>query len=169
MQKHEKWSNWHSCYIVSLNVLQLMYFFYGVGAFLSPLIEEPFLSDTDCDRFGFALQRDAPAAALQYVPLNATHVLARDPLAAVHGANSSLLSAQARPIYTSKVRYAFWIFALIQLLSPALVAVLFVKSGCAIYNNSPPEESGNSDSAANYDDRSLGGEILRTEKSNQTN
>ena len=81
-----------------------MHFCYGVGAFVSPMIAEPFLLNEDCSPF---IDNDTKALA-------AMNILA--PEAGVLPSNYSDLPAETleEAQEMTQVRYAFWIMAAVQ-------------------------------------------------------
>jgi fucose permease len=82
--------------------LQALHFFYGLGAFVAPMIVEPFLFNVDC------------TSLIEQVPSGNTSMTA--------GPNRGISVATA--VQNSRVRYAFWILASIQL--PVLLLLLAV-------------------------------------------
>uniref|UniRef100_A0A8C3T207 Major facilitator superfamily domain-containing protein 4A n=1 Tax=Chelydra serpentina TaxID=8475 RepID=A0A8C3T207_CHESE len=92
--------------------LQALHFFVGFGALLSPLIADPFLSDTNC--------------ILSNSTLNATSNLPhiRKSLVPHHPGNLSYYELPMKGMVVTRVSYAFWIMALINL--PVPIAVFFL-------------------------------------------
>ncbi|XP_039394517.1 major facilitator superfamily domain-containing protein 4A [Mauremys reevesii] len=92
--------------------LQALHFFVGFGALLSPLIADPFLSDTNC--------------ILSNSTLNATSNLPhiRKSLVPHHPGNLSHYELPMKGMVVTRVSYAFWIMALINL--PVPIAVFFL-------------------------------------------
>jgi len=88
--------------------LQMMHFFYGLGAFLSPMIAEPFLLNEDCSPFLENDPTSVPDAPIGLVFSNATY----------HG--ETLKDAQQE----TRVRYAFWILSLLQIPVPIIMGTL---------------------------------------------
>ena len=72
-----------------------MHFFYGLGAFVSPMIAEPFLLNEDCTIFIDNVTTPTPAPGI---------------VGNVSLPADSLQEAQ----HMTRVRYAFWILGLLQ-------------------------------------------------------
>ena len=94
-------------------LLQALHFCYGLGAFVSPMIAEPFLLNEDCSAFvdndteamraaAAELQRLIAPSGRRTVALNDTNLPA-----------DSLAEAQQM----TRVRYAFWIIAAVQVIA----------------------------------------------------
>uniref|UniRef100_A0A674JK11 Major facilitator superfamily domain containing 4A n=1 Tax=Terrapene triunguis TaxID=2587831 RepID=A0A674JK11_9SAUR len=108
--------------------LQALHFFVGFGALLSPLIADPFLSDTNC--------------ILSNSTLNATSNLPhiRKSLVPHHPGNLSHYELPMKGMVVTRVSYAFWIMALINvgvlvtflllLIFSYSVVFLFVGTAC---------------------------------------
>lgn len=92
--------------------LQVLHFFVGFGALLSPLIADPFLSDSNC------IQSNATLNATSNLP----HL--RKSLVPHHPGNLSQYELPMKGMVTTRVSYAFWIMALINL--PVPIAVFFL-------------------------------------------
>uniref|UniRef100_A0A8B9PRQ1 Major facilitator superfamily domain-containing protein 4A n=1 Tax=Apteryx owenii TaxID=8824 RepID=A0A8B9PRQ1_APTOW len=92
--------------------LQALHFFVGFGALLSPLIADPFLSDTNC------ILSNATANASSNLP----HI--RKSLVPHHPGNLSHYDLPMKGMVVTHVSYAFWIMALINL--PVPIAVFFL-------------------------------------------
>ncbi|XP_017570290.1 major facilitator superfamily domain-containing protein 4A [Pygocentrus nattereri] len=95
--------------------LQVLHFFVGLGALLSPLIADPFLSDTDC--------------VLGNGTSNSTSMMRhmRNKLAGRHVYNVSHFEFHTEGEVVTNVSYAFWIMALINLPVPIAVLVLMYR------------------------------------------
>ncbi|KAM6927791.1 major facilitator superfamily domain-containing protein 4A [Xenentodon cancila] len=97
--------------------LQALHFFIGLGALISPLVADPFLSEDSCV-LGFNSTSNSSSS------WNLHHL--RNTLA---GSGTALHNTSQYPLYieglvVTKVSYAFWIMALINLPVPAAVLVL---------------------------------------------
>ncbi|NXN03247.1 MFD4A protein, partial [Sylvia borin] len=92
--------------------LQALHFFVGFGALLSPLIADPFLSDTNC------ILANGTANASSNLP----HI--RKSLLPHHPGNLSHYDLPMKGMVVTRVSYAFWIMALINL--PVPIAVFFL-------------------------------------------
>ncbi|KFV79852.1 Major facilitator superfamily domain-containing protein 4, partial [Struthio camelus australis] len=91
--------------------LQALHFFVGFGALLSPLIADPFLSDTNC------ILSNATANASSNLP----HI--RKSLVPHHPGNLSHYDLPMKGMVVTRVSYAFWIMALINVSVGAVRAV----------------------------------------------
>ncbi|XP_073443318.1 major facilitator superfamily domain-containing protein 4A [Dendrobates tinctorius] len=97
--------------------LQVLHFFVGFGALLSPLIADPFLSDTNCIQ----------SNATQNGSSNLEHI--RNSIVPHHPGNvSHYVLPLVGPVLTN-VSYAFWIMAAINLPVPIAVFLLMYKKG----------------------------------------
>ncbi|XP_043857232.1 major facilitator superfamily domain-containing protein 4A [Dromiciops gliroides] len=95
--------------------LQVLHFFVGFGALLSPLIADPFLSETDC----------APTNATNHDRASSPHF--RKSLTPHHPlSNLTHHELPAHAWVGNQMSYAFWIMALINL--PVPISVLFLLS-----------------------------------------
>ncbi|XP_018416754.1 PREDICTED: major facilitator superfamily domain-containing protein 4A [Nanorana parkeri] len=97
--------------------LQVLHFFVGFGALLSPLIVDPFLSDTNCIQSNYTLNGST----------NLEHI--RNSIVPHHPGN---VSHYVLPLYgpaLTNVGYAFWIMASINLPVPIAVFILMYKAG----------------------------------------
>ncbi|XP_029430146.1 major facilitator superfamily domain-containing protein 4A [Rhinatrema bivittatum] len=97
--------------------LQALHFFVGFGALLSPLIADPFLSETNC------IQSNGTAntsSSLEHI---------RNSLVAHHPRNLSHYELPMTGLVITRVSYAFWIMALINLPVPIAVFLLLYKEG----------------------------------------
>nr|XP_020478656.1 major facilitator superfamily domain-containing protein 4A-like [Monopterus albus] len=123
--------------------LQVLHFFIGLGALLSPLVADPFLAEGSCIM-------DANWTTNSSYTLNLQQL--RSSLAgrrvALHNISHPLLS---EGVIITKVSYAFWIMALINLPVPATVLALmyrerllhcFGKSPPLLESTSPSADSG---------------------------
>ncbi|XP_030276153.1 major facilitator superfamily domain-containing protein 4A [Sparus aurata] len=121
--------------------LQALHFFIGLGALVSPLVADPFLSEDSCV-LGANWTTNSSSSDLEHL---------RSSMAG-HGA--ALHNISQYPLYTdgvvvTKVSYAFWIMALINLPVPAAVLTLMYHERLLpCYNNSPRLLDGNSPSNA---------------------
>ncbi|XP_043932758.1 major facilitator superfamily domain-containing protein 4A [Protopterus annectens] len=97
--------------------LQALHFFVGFGALLSPLIVDPFLSETNC------IQSNATANATR----NLKHIRKTIIPHQVH--NTSAFHLEKEGVAITQVSYAFWIMALINLPVPIAVFYLMYKKG----------------------------------------
>ncbi|XP_021492069.1 major facilitator superfamily domain-containing protein 4A isoform X4 [Meriones unguiculatus] len=98
--------------------LQVLHFFVGFGALLSPLIADPFLSEANC----FPANSTANATSRNY----ASRVLSQHHAAAQPWSNQTISRPPPKDSTENHVSYAFWIMALINL--PVPLAVLFLLS-----------------------------------------
>ncbi|NWY67912.1 MFD4A protein, partial [Erithacus rubecula] len=105
--------------------LQALHFFVGFGALLSPLIADPFLSDTNC---------------ILANSTNASSSLPQLRRALPHHPNLSHLELPPRGLLVTRVSYAFWIMALINLPVPIAVFLLLYKERMVpcLNGSSPP-------------------------------
>lgn len=90
-----------------LHPLQALHFFVGFGALLSPLIADPFLSDTNC------ILSNSTANASSNLP----HI--RKSLVPHHPGNLSHYDLPMKGMVVTRVSYAFWIMALINVSAAA--------------------------------------------------
>ncbi|KAF6075213.1 major facilitator superfamily domain containing 4A [Phyllostomus discolor] len=96
--------------------LQVLHFFVGFGALLSPLIADPFLSEEDC------LPANGTANAT-----SSSHLFHASRVLGHRSWSNGTLPGQSPPDRAgTRVSYAFWIMALINL--PVPMAVLFLLS-----------------------------------------
>lgn len=93
------------------HLLQALHFFVGFGALLSPLIADPFLSDTNC------ILSNATANASSNLP----HI--RKSLVPHHPGNLSHYDLPMKGMVVTRVSYAFWIMALINVSAAGAVGV----------------------------------------------
>ncbi|XP_040118906.1 major facilitator superfamily domain-containing protein 4A isoform X1 [Oryx dammah] len=101
--------------------LQVLHFFVGFGALLSPLIADPFLSEANC------LPANSTANATSGSHLfHASRVLGRQHPEAQPWSNRTLPGMPSQDGAGTRVSYAFWIMALINL--PVPLAVLYLLS-----------------------------------------
>ncbi|XP_030634141.1 major facilitator superfamily domain-containing protein 4A [Chanos chanos] len=95
--------------------LQALHFFVGLGALVSPLIADPFLSETNCV---LANSTTAPESKLRHL---------RNKLTGIHVHNVSSYHLHTEGEVVTNVSYAFWIMALINLPVPIAVFVLMYR------------------------------------------
>ncbi|XP_030077413.1 major facilitator superfamily domain-containing protein 4A [Microcaecilia unicolor] len=95
--------------------LQALHFFVGFGALLSPLIADSFLSETNC------IQSNSTVTS------NLGHI--RNTLVSHHPRNLSHYELPLSGLVITRVSYAFWIMALINLPVPIAVFLLLYKEG----------------------------------------
>lgn len=96
--------------------LQALHFFVGCGALLSPLIVDPFLSETSC------ILSNATANVTNLKHIRKTIIPHQ-----VH--NTSEFHLEKEGVAITQVSYAFWIMALINLPVPIAVFFLMYKNG----------------------------------------
>ncbi|XP_004641182.1 major facilitator superfamily domain-containing protein 4A [Octodon degus] len=101
--------------------LQVLHFFVGFGALLSPLIADPFLSETNC----FPTNSTANISSRSHL-FHAARVLGQQHVAVQPQPNQTLPGPAPKGGAETRVSYAFWIMALINL--PVPMAVLFLLS-----------------------------------------
>uniref|UniRef100_A0A8C5LQ64 Major facilitator superfamily domain containing 4A n=1 Tax=Leptobrachium leishanense TaxID=445787 RepID=A0A8C5LQ64_9ANUR len=104
--------------------LQVLHFFVGFGALLSPLIADPFLSDTNCIQSNMT----------QNGSHNLEHI--RNSLVPHNPGNVSHYVLPLQGSTVTRVSYAFWIMAAINLPVPIAVFLLMYKKGmvsCCTY------------------------------------
>ncbi|KAF7254712.1 Major facilitator superfamily domain-containing protein 4A, partial [Varanus komodoensis] len=89
--------------------LQALHFFVGFGALLSPLIADPFLSDTNCILANGTTNSNS----------NLPHI--RKSLVPHHLGNLSHYDLPTKGLVVTRVSYAFWIMALINVSSAVLM------------------------------------------------
>ncbi|XP_075709912.1 major facilitator superfamily domain-containing protein 4A [Rhinoderma darwinii] len=97
--------------------LQVLHFFVGFGALLSPLIADPFLSDTNCIQSNTTLNGSS----------NLEHI--RNSIVPHHPGNVSHYVLPLEGQVLTNVSYAFWIMAAINLPVPIAVFVLMYQKG----------------------------------------
>ncbi|CAH1783781.1 unnamed protein product [Owenia fusiformis] len=102
--------------------IQALHFFYGLGAFVSPMIAQPFLLNEDCSPYVLALGNNSNSN----ISTSENH--------SVQILDGDLESAQDE----THVRYAFWIMAAVQLPIPVLVFSLYLRDRG---DGKPPEDS----------------------------
>ncbi|XP_059985614.1 major facilitator superfamily domain-containing protein 4A isoform X3 [Lagenorhynchus albirostris] len=108
--------------------LQVLHFFVGFGALLSPLIADPFLSEANC----LPTNRTANATSGSHL-LHASRVLAHHHTGAQPWSNQTLTPQDGAG---ARVSYAFWIMALIN--SPPSPNGLLIKIRCGLPCNVSP-------------------------------
>ncbi|XP_036298029.1 major facilitator superfamily domain-containing protein 4A isoform X2 [Pipistrellus kuhlii] len=101
--------------------LQVLHFFVGFGALLSPLIADPFLSENSCLPANVTVNVTAGSHLF-----HASRVLGQHHAGARPGANQTLPGPSPPDGAGTRVSYAFWIMALINL--PVPLAVLYLLS-----------------------------------------
>lgn len=79
----------------------MLHFFIGLGALLSPLIADPFLSETDCILGNASINSSSTMRHL------------RNSLSGRHLHNVSHISLNTDGEVVTKVSYAFWIMAFV--------------------------------------------------------
>ncbi|XP_056416688.1 major facilitator superfamily domain-containing protein 4A [Hyla sarda] len=97
--------------------LQVLHFFVGFGALLSPLIADPFLSDTNCILSNGTLNGSS----------NLEHI--RNSIVPHHPGNVSHYVLPLHGPVLTNVSYAFWIMAAINLPVPIAVFLLMYQKG----------------------------------------
>ncbi|KAM8975955.1 major facilitator superfamily domain-containing protein 4A [Pelodytes ibericus] len=97
--------------------LQVLHFFVGFGAFLSPLIADPFLSDTNCIQSNIT----------QNGSKNLEHI--RNSMVPHRPGNLSHYVLPLQGPTETRVSYAFWIMAAINLPVPIAVFLLMYRKG----------------------------------------
>ncbi|XP_074645656.1 major facilitator superfamily domain-containing protein 4A-like [Tubulanus polymorphus] len=117
--------------------LQAMHFCYGLGAFVSPMIAEPFLLNEDCSTFiGNITMAESPdTPKLQALAVNVTLV------------KEELFEAQIE----THVKYAFWIMALLQVPIPLLATYIAYRTRNDHGNLVEPDEDATEEKDG-YDD-----------------
>uniref|UniRef100_A0A8D0H965 Major facilitator superfamily domain containing 4A n=1 Tax=Sphenodon punctatus TaxID=8508 RepID=A0A8D0H965_SPHPU len=101
--------------------LQALHFFVGFGALLSPLIADPFLSDTNC------ILNNATANSTSNLP----HI--RKSLVPHHLGNLSHYDLPMKGLVVTRVSYAFWIMALINIGVLATFLLLLIFSYSVVF------------------------------------
>ncbi|KAF5902766.1 major facilitator superfamily domain-containing protein 4A, partial [Clarias magur] len=95
--------------------LQVLHFFVGLGALLSPLIADPFLSETDCILGNTTINSSSTVRHLRNI------------LSGRHLHNVSHISFEDDGEAGTKVSYAFWIMAFVNLPVPIAVLILMYR------------------------------------------
>ncbi|GAA6092280.1 major facilitator superfamily domain-containing protein 4A [Tachysurus ichikawai] len=95
--------------------LQVLHFFVGLGALLSPLIADPFLSETDCILGNTTINSSSTMRHL------------RNTLSGRHLHNVSHITLHTEGEVVTNVSYAFWIMAFVNLPVPIAVLVLMYR------------------------------------------
>ncbi|CAG5984702.1 unnamed protein product [Menidia menidia] len=111
--------------------LQALHFFIGLGALVSPLVADPFLSDSNCVLGANWTANASSRSDLQHL---------RDSLA---GPGAGLLNTSQYPLHTeglvvTRVSYAFWIMALLNLPVPLAVLALMSRKRLLPCSSSSP-------------------------------
>uniref|UniRef100_A0A8C7E9H6 Major facilitator superfamily domain containing 4A n=1 Tax=Nothoprocta perdicaria TaxID=30464 RepID=A0A8C7E9H6_NOTPE len=101
--------------------LQALHFFVGFGALLSPLIADPFLSDTNC------ILSNSTANASRNLP----HI--RKSLLPHHPGNLSRYDLPMKGMVVTHVSYAFWIMALINVGVLVTFLLLLIFSSSVVF------------------------------------
>ncbi|TTB41859.1 Cyclin-dependent kinase 18 [Bagarius yarrelli] len=96
--------------------LQVLHFFIGLGALLSPLIADPFLSENDCILGNTTINSSITMRHL------------RNTLSARHLHNVSHITLHTEGEVVTNVSYAFWIMAFVNLPVPIAVLVLMYQA-----------------------------------------
>ncbi|XP_051271043.1 major facilitator superfamily domain-containing protein 4A-like [Dicentrarchus labrax] len=111
--------------------LQALHFFIGLGALVSPLVADPFLSEDSCVLGANWTANSSSSSDLQHL---------RSSMAG-HGAalnNISQYPLHTEGVVVTRVSYAFWIMALINLPVPAAVlALIYYERLLPCSSNSP--------------------------------
>ncbi|XP_057586138.1 major facilitator superfamily domain-containing protein 4A isoform X3 [Hippopotamus amphibius kiboko] len=102
--------------------LQVLHFFVGFGALLSPLIADPFLSEANC----LPANGTANATSGRHL-LHAARILGHHHAEARPWSNQTLPGLTPQDGAGTRVSYAFWIMALINLPVPMAVLYLLFK------------------------------------------
>uniref|UniRef100_G3TPU5 Major facilitator superfamily domain-containing protein 4A n=1 Tax=Loxodonta africana TaxID=9785 RepID=G3TPU5_LOXAF len=102
--------------------LQVLHFFVGFGALLSPLIADPFLSETDCS----PANSTANATSSSHL-FHAHQVLGQRHPKVLPQSNQTAPGLPPQDRAGTHVSYAFWIMALINLPVPVAVLLLLSK------------------------------------------
>ena len=123
--------------------LKTMHFFYGVGAFFTPIIVKSFLSSDfnilvsssslncyNTDDLQEYIRKHHVTSTASMAIVNQTKLSEQEEL-------SAILMATAQ--FTSKTKYAFWILALIQLPAPLIIFISKMTTGSS--NASGQDES----------------------------
>lgn len=116
----------------SATFLQALHFFIGLGALVSPLVVDPFLADGSCVLGSNLTENSSSSSDLEHL---------RSSLAgqgAVPG-NMSQYPLHTEGVVITRVSYAFWIMALINLPVPAAVlALMFHEKLLSCSSSGPP-------------------------------
>ncbi|XP_060926581.1 major facilitator superfamily domain-containing protein 4A [Limanda limanda] len=111
--------------------LQALHFFIGLGALVSPLVADPFLADDNCVHATNWTSNSSSSSDLEHLR------------SSLSGHATTLHNISQYPLYTegvvvTRVSYAFWIMALINLPVPAVVlALMYHERLLPCFNNSP--------------------------------
>jgi len=108
--------------VVARGWLQALHFCYGIGAFVSPMIAEPFLLNEDCSPFVDNDTSGSLSAAEDLGLLAGPGTIRLNDTAMQLTPADTLAEAQQM----TRVRYAFWIMAAVQVRSPPDVCCLGV-------------------------------------------
>ena len=94
-----------------------LHFCYGIGAFVSPMIAEPFLLNEDCSPF---IDNDTAATLTAAADLRPLAPPGTIPVNDTNLPADTLIEAQQM----TRVRFAFWIMAAVQVLYIYIIRVL---------------------------------------------
>jgi fucose permease len=100
--------------------LQALHFFYGLGAFLAPMIVEPFLLNVDCTSFIDPAAHANTAGPVIHVPSSSSAVAAHPSVNETLG--DPVVSLELAQKH-SRVQYAFLIMALLQVLGYGMISL----------------------------------------------
>ncbi|XP_033116578.1 major facilitator superfamily domain-containing protein 4A-like [Anneissia japonica] len=89
--------------------LQALHFCYGLGAFVSPIVAEPFLLNEDCTAF---IENETKNASDRTVR-QAEEILVTEAYGVTEAPNTTIATLEEAQ-HKTHVRYAFWIMAVIQ-------------------------------------------------------
>ena len=100
--------------------MQVLHFCYGLGAFVSPMIAEPFLLNEDCSLF---IDNDTSSYGADLVSAAEGNQRTADLASLDLNATINLLPAKSlvEAQQMTKVRYAFWIMAALMVRTTGLV------------------------------------------------
>jgi len=100
--------------------VQVLHFCYGLGAFVSPMIAEPFLLNEDCSLF---IDNDTSSYGADLVSAAEGNQRTADLASLDLNATINLLPAKSlvEAQQMTKVRYAFWIMAALMVRTTGLV------------------------------------------------
>uniref|UniRef100_A0A286XJN0 Major facilitator superfamily domain containing 4A n=1 Tax=Cavia porcellus TaxID=10141 RepID=A0A286XJN0_CAVPO len=108
--------------------LQVLHFFVGFGALLSPLIADPFLSEASC----FPVNSTANASSRNHL-FHAARVLGQHHVGVLPQTNQTLPGSAPKGGAETHVSYAFWIMALINVGVVVTFLVLLIFSYNVIF------------------------------------
>ncbi|XP_078001354.1 major facilitator superfamily domain-containing protein 4A-like isoform X2 [Glandiceps talaboti] len=104
--------------------LQALHFCYGIGAFISPIIAEPFLLNEDCTPLLHTNSSNVTSGPIVRSITEPT--ITEEPIIHPSSTMETLQEAQER----TRVRYSFWIMSLIQLPIICMVFVMVIRNRC---------------------------------------